>query len=195
MNCKQILHLLLISLFLFSTSEVQSQQNVTREKLSVLPSSFSKESKRNYPAWISHMQEKGYGNAIWQELEDILYDSTHFDLIMEPPTSIDAFRNILAGKKARGEGKPIEIELPDHILTMNVNFFVQKSESLKGMSVVTTENFHATVHLRYYDLNNGAINRAVPATADGVDADLIQATRLATRNATKKLLSRMGYSQ
>lgn len=68
---------------------------------------------------------------------------------------------------------------------------MSSSESLKGTSLKTSENFHATVHLRYYNLNEGAINRALPTTGDGIDTDLIQATRMATRNAAEKLLRRM----
>ena len=161
--------------------------------LTVLPVAFSTESKRNYPHWIESMEKKGYGNAIWQELEDILYDANRFELVMEPPAESEEFRRILA---ARGAGMGdadhgITIDLPDRVLTINVNFFVRTSESMSMLSSHSRKEFHATVYLRYFDLENRAINRAVPATGDAVGGDLLDATRAAARKATRKLLQRL----
>ena len=47
----------------------QNTTHVAREKLSVLASSFSQESRRNYPIWIGKMESAGYGNAIWRNLK------------------------------------------------------------------------------------------------------------------------------
>ena len=164
------------------------------EKLSVLASSFSPESRRNYPTWIKKMESAGYGNAIWQELEDILYDSGRFDLLMEPPLASEQFRQILSTRGQGGlGGNNLHIEMPDRILMINVNFFVKETQTLQGMTLSTNQEFHATVHLRYYNLDGGrAINRPVPATGDAMSGDLLEATRIATRNASQKLLHRLG---
>lgn len=169
------------------------RQTASLPLLTVLPVSFSAESKRNYPGWIDTMQKAGYGNAVWQELEDILYDAHRFDLVMEPPAESEAFRRILAARAAGATdgGGGITIDLPERVLTVNVNFFVRKSESLSMLSVEKKEQFHATVHLRYFDLENGALNRAVPATGDGVADDLLDATKIAAHNAAQKFLRRI----
>jgi len=163
------------------------------EKLSVLASSFSPESRRNYPTWIGKMESAGYGNAIWQELEDILYDSGKFDLLMEPPLASEQFRQILSMRGQGGlSGNDLHIEMPDRILMINVNFFVKETQSLQGMTLSTNQEFHATVHLRYYNLEGRVINRPIPATGDAMSGDLLEATRIATRNASQKLLRRLG---
>ncbi len=67
------------------------------------------------------MESSGYGNAIWQELEDILYDSGWFDLLMEPPLASEQFRQILSVRGQGGlGGNNLQIEMPDRILTINV---------------------------------------------------------------------------
>jgi len=60
------------------------------------------------------------------------------------------------------------------------------------MTLSTNQEFHATVHLRYYNLEGQVINRPVPATGDALSGDLLEATRMATRNASQKLLQRLG---
>lgn len=164
-----------------------------REKLTVLASSFTQESRRNYPDWVGQMEQEGYGNSIWQELEDILYESGHFELLMEPPTSSEEFRQVLSARKGGGiAGNNLRVEMPDLLLSTNVNFFKKTKQTLHGMNVVEREEFHATVHLRYYDLNSGVANRSIPATGDAVSDDLLKATRIASRRAAEKLLRRIG---
>ncbi len=196
--------------FLFALSGCQADKTVTANPagqptgstvrqsavlpvLTVLPVSFSSESRRNYPHWIETMEKAGYGNAVWQELEDVLYDAHRFELVMEPPAESEEFRRILAARGAGmvNPGQSINIELPERILTINVNFFIRTSESMSMLSVAKNKQFHATVYLRYFDLEHGPLNRAVPASGDAVADDLLDASRAAVRKAAQKMLQRL----
>ncbi len=157
-----------------------------RAKLHVLPASFSDASQRNYAPYIEKLQAQGFGNAVWSELEDVLYESNYFELVMESPTNVQAIRDILSAT-----GAAPKIALPEKVMTINTNFFVNTTESMSMMNTSKTQQYHATVYLRYYELDGAAINAAVPATGDGVAGDLLTATRMATRNAAIKLLKRI----
>jgi len=111
---------------------------------------------------------------------------------MEPPVASEEFRQVLSAKRQGGlAGNNLRVEMPDRILTINVNFFVKETESLQGMTLFKNQEFHATVHLRYYNLQGQVINRSIPATGDAMSGDLLEATRLATRIAAGKLLRRL----
>ncbi len=157
------------------------------EKLHVLPAAFSRESIKNYPEFIKQQKAQGFGNAIWNELDDLLYDTGYFKLLSANPAMIAGIGDVL---EARGTSKR-NIELPDKILTVNTNFFIRKVSSMDMMKVHKQEKFHVTVHLKYFELDNNAINIAIPASGDFVDVDLFDATKIALKLATKKLLRRI----
>jgi hypothetical protein len=159
-----------------------------RSKLHVLPASFSEESKRNYGKFIEKLEASGYGNALWQELEDILYDSGYFELLMESPANSQAIRDVL---DAKGKDVASSIVLPDKILTINTNIFQGATESLTMLTTTRKQEFHATVHLRYYELDGNSINQAIPATGDAVAPDVLDAVRQATKMASVRLLTRI----
>ena len=157
-------------------------------KLHVLPASFSDESKKNYAKFIEKLEASGYGNALWQELENILYDSGYFELLMESPANSQVIRDLL---EAKGKDVASNVTLPDKILTINTNFFQGSTESLNMLTTTRKAEFHATVYLRYYELDGNAINRAVPAVGDAVAADVLDAVKLATKKAAVQLLTRI----
>jgi hypothetical protein len=166
-----------------------------RRKLHILPVAFSKESQANYQAWIEKLRTSGFGNAIWQEIEDVAYDDPRFTVIQET-VAADEFAQLLEARQKRApeagtsESAPAR-ELPDYVVTINVNFFVRATETLKVFSASKSEEFRVTIYLRYYDLASGAINVAVPAQADAVGVDPMVAARQAVRSAWAKLLTRL----
>lgn len=157
-------------------------------KLHVLPASFSEESKKNYAKFIEKLEASGYGNALWQELENILYDSGYFELLMESPANSQVIRDLL---DAKGKDVASNVTLPDKILTINTNFFQGSTESMNMLTTTRKPEFHATVYLRYYELDGSAINRAIPAVGDAVAPDVLDAVKLATRKAAVQLLTRI----
>ena len=165
-------------------------------KLHVLPGAFSRESRERYPDFVNKLRQSGWGNGIWQRMEDILYDDGRFDIIVEPPTNEDRIRHILAAhKQVTSEGEIASVpQLPDHILTINTNFFVRTNTSLAGFTAKKEEQFHSTVHLRYYEVNAATINTPVPATGDAVSTDLLEASRFAAEKAAAKLIRRLDRS-
>ena len=158
--------------------------------LFVLPRSFSKNSRERYSDWISHLKERGYGNALWQEMEDILYPN--FEITVPPKVKEQRFRRVLVANKHPDQ---LDVALPDRVLTINTNFFVRKSEKLSGLDVDKKRQFHTTVYLRYYKLDAGAINQPIPATGRAVKADLLNAQRAAAEQATRSLLNRLARAE
>jgi hypothetical protein len=160
-------------------------------KLHILPLSFSKESQKQYGDWIKKMGALGYGNAVWQELEEMLYDHPKFELITQP-TEEDEFLKILGSYFKNAEGGTSNIwDIPAHIITMNCNFFVREEQSLKGFKATKAEKFHVTIYMRYYDLTSGRVNQVVPSSGSVIGDDPISASREAAHLAMKKLMERL----
>ncbi len=175
----------LSSCFFGTSTIIQSADPLP--KLYVLPASFSMESHDKYGKWIEKLQEQGFGNAVWQELEEVLYDTDSFELILESPANVRKIRDILDAKNV----DLTNVKLPDKILTINTNFFVKKAESASFFKVKKTEIFDVTVYLRYYELDGPAINIAIPAMGEFRAENLMDATRQAVRKSAEKLLHRI----
>ncbi len=198
---KQILTISILTIFLFGCMNNSHSPNNTFlprveipyntsgsiANLYVLPAAFSKESIKNYPRFIEQQKQQGFGNAIWNELEDLLYDTGYFKLLSASPATIPGLSDIL---EAKGISKS-KIDLPEKILTINTNFFIRKSQSMNMLKVTKQEMYHVTVYMKYFELDKNAINIAIPASGDAVHSDLLYATKQALKLATKKLLRRI----
>jgi hypothetical protein len=162
----------------------------------VLPLAFSAESEKNYGAWIRTMQAQGVGNAVWSELEEILYDHPRYTVLQSPVTQQEFSDLIAARNRAEAAAPAGELyALPDRVLTINLNVFPRTSEQLKGFSTRKKTEFSVTVYLRYFDLTSGPLNRAIPAQADATAELPVEATRQAVGAALVKLLQRIDQAE
>ncbi len=160
-------------------------------KVHVLPLAFSAESRRNYGEWIERLEAEGYGQAVWQELEEILYDEPQIELI-QSPLSEREFTDLVRAHAERdlAEGEAL-FELPEQVISINANVFQRAQESLSLMRSSKTTEYEVTLYLRFYDLKGGRLNRAVPARGSGVATSPVEAARIAVRAAAATLLQRL----
>ena len=187
---------LIVSLEFMSTGKLGAEDRATSSesvlRIHVLPLAFSAESRKNYGDWIARLESAGYGNAVWLELEDSLYDESHVVLI-QSPLQEEEFQRILRARATQataGEATP-SYELPDQLVSVNANFFTRVTEKVSMLKSSKTTEFSVTIYLRFFDLKAGKLNRAIPAQAAAVDIDPVQAARRATREAGAKLLERL----
>lgn len=163
----------------------------------VLPLAFSAESERNYGPWIKTMKEQGVGNAVWSELEEKLYDHPRYTVLQSPVTEKE-FTDLIEARN-RGTAAPNApatlYALPDRVLTINLNVFPRTREQLKGFTTRKETEFFVTVYLRYFDLTQGPLNRAIPAQADATAALPVEATRQAVGAALVRLLRRIDQAE
>lgn len=160
--------------------------------LLVLPFAFGSDSQQQFPDVVEKYRHSGYGNAIWQTLEDLLYDRAVFQISTLPSTN--DVNELTALLKQRGDisAKLKELEAPHYVLDCNVNFLAQETAKLRGFTAVTEQKYHATVHLRLFDIYAPSEERRYPVTAEGdaIHEDLQTATNEAATNAVAKLIAK-----
>jgi len=162
-------------------------------KIHVFPAAFSEESIERYGSWIDKLKASGFGNAVWQEIEDYLYDYDEIEIIFTPETS-EMFSELIEAihsKEPLADGKFL---LPDFVITINTNVFQERNETLRVFASKTETIYHTTIYLRLYDLRDGYVNRAIPANGDGTSGDPIVSARNAVKNALVKLMRRSSKS-
>lgn len=158
-----------------------------RPGLLVCPVAFGDSSEEQYPQVVAAFKSKGYGNAIWQTIEDKLYDTKRFQIVTPPSKRMKSMLEQVLG--AQKEAK--ESKLPRRILLCNMNFFEIKTESLRLAKVAKALDYHVELMLEYYDLDGPYGNTPVVAKGDAVHKDLLVATDQATVAALAKLLKRI----
>ncbi|GAB5561228.1 MAG: hypothetical protein SynsKO_28750 [Synoicihabitans sp.] len=161
-------------------------------RIHVLPLAFSAESRKHYGEWIERLEGEGYGQAIWQELEELLYDVEGLELIQSPMVE-DEFMEILRAhlEQASAEDGAAVFELPSQIITLNANVFTREVESLRMMKATRTTQHEVTLYLRFFDLAGGKLNQAIPARGTAAAESPVAAGREAMKHAVESLLSRL----
>lgn len=159
----------------------------TRLPLLVCPMAFGASSEEQFPELVAEFRRKGYGNAIWQTVEDKLYESGRFLFVTPPQQQMRSMLEQILGRAPdTGEQK-----LPRRFLLCNMNFFEIKSESLLAGAASKRTEFHVELMLEYYNLDGQYTNIKIPAKGEARGRDLPSATGEAAVNAIKRLLQRI----
>ncbi|MDP6631824.1 MAG: LPP20 family lipoprotein [Kiritimatiellia bacterium] len=157
-----------------------------RVPLLVCPVAFGEKSAEQFPEVVARFKQKGYGNAIWQTVEDKLYDTKRFTLVTPPEKQMRSMLSDILGRSPQAKQK-----LPQRILLCNMNFFEVKTESLRFAAVSKRTEYHAELMLEYYNLEDEYSNVKIPAKGEAKDRDLLEATSEATAMAIDKLMHRI----
>lgn len=159
--------------------------------LLIAPMAFSKKSSEEYPALVAKWKEKGYGNAIWLTIEDMLYDAQRFEIVTMPEEDQDMFRALMGGRGVSGAQERSLVKFPSKILVANMNFFENKTESVSFARVKRSSEYHVQLFLRYFELDGKYLNVPISAKGEARHVDLLDATNLAAKNAIDRLLQRV----
>ncbi len=157
-----------------------------RVPLLVCPVAFGEKSVEQFPEVVARFKAKGYGNAIWQTVEDKLYDTKRFTLVTPPEKQMRSMLADILGRSPEAKQK-----LPQRILLCNMNFFEVKTESLRFAAVSKRTEYHAELMLEYYNLEDDYSNVKIPAKGEARDQDLLEATGKATAMSIEKLMERI----
>jgi hypothetical protein len=163
-----------------------------RIPLLVCPVAFGERSAEQFPEIVAGYQKKGYGNAIWQSVEDKLYDTGRYRIVTPPSKQIKSVLEQILSAKAEESGKQ---ELPSKILLCNMNFFEVKSEKLRFGTLARKTEYHVELMLEYYDITGPYTNVKIPARGEAKKADLLEATNMAAEQAIEKLLERIAMEK
>ncbi len=159
----------------------------SRVPLLVCPLAFGEQSTEQFPDLVDSFKRKGYGNAIWQTVEDKLYETQRFVFVTPPQKQMQSMLEQILGRSMEVQ----ERKMPQRILLCNMNFFEVKTESLKFGSVSKRTDYHVELMLEYYNLEDRYSNIKIPAKGEARHADLLVATSEAAALAIKKLIQRV----
>jgi hypothetical protein len=158
-----------------------------RLPLLVCPMAFGAESEEQFPQVVAEFRSKGYGNAIWQTVEDKLYESKRFLFVAPPQQQVRSMLEQILGRAP----DPAQQKLPRRFLLCNMNFFEAKNERLSFGSVARSTEYHVELMLEYYNLDGQYTNIKIPAKGEARDRDLLKATGQAAVAAIERLLKRI----
>ena len=168
--------------------EEQRRRNADpRIPLLVCPMAFGAESEEQFPQVVAEFRRKGYGNAIWQTVEDKLYDSRRFLFVAPPQQQVRSMLEQILGRAP----DPKQQQLPRRFLLCNMNFFEAKNERLSLGAVARSTEYHVELMLEYYNLDGQYTNIKIPAKGEARDKDLLNATGQAAVLAIERLLRRI----
>ena len=159
-----------------------------RTPVFVCPLSFGKESEEQFPEVVEGYKKKGYGNAIWQTVEDLLYEEG-FEIVTAPSSQTKSLLQQMFGQSAPSSSSAVK--LPDKVLLCNMNFFEVKTESLSWGTLARNSEYHAELLLELYDLHAEHSNVKIPSKGEARNKDLLTATQNAATQAVKKLVQRV----
>lgn len=159
-----------------------------KRKLYILPNSFSAGARKNFPAFVDQMQTKGYGYALWSEMEEVLQGNPDFEIVMVETGQEDFFSQL-----QDAFGTELTRNFPDSIISIDTNVFDDgSSEKLSGFSAEKIRNYHFTIYLNYIFVDKGRL-RKVSSQADARGENPILAARQAIGAATQTLLQRVSH--
>lgn len=158
-----------------------------RTPVFVCPVSFGRESEEQFPAVVARYRTLGYGNAVWQTVEDLLYGEG-FEIVTAPTSRVASLLEQMLG---RSTGAGSQTRLPEKLLLCNMNFFEIKTESMSLGAVTRNSEYHVELMLELYDLKNPGGNVKIPAKGEARDKDLLAATQRAAGQAVDKLVVRL----
>lgn len=159
-----------------------------RTPIFVCPLSFGKESEEQFPEVVKKYKTLGYGNAIWQTVEDLLYEKG-FEIVTVPSSQTQNMLEQVLGQSAAHT--PGAVKLPDMVLLCNMNFFEVKTESLSWGTLARNSEYHAELLLELYEVSAPHSNVKIPSKGEARDKDLLTATQKAAKQAIDKLVERV----
>ena len=127
----------------------------------VLPISFTQNSRQNYPDYIKRIQDSGFGNAIWNEIEARLMDYGGFRIVTQPLEEKE-YRKLISAKQQTNPGTGQRLnEFPDYVIIPNCNIFVSNQDNLTGLNSTTKLFYQMQIYLHLYKMEEGNINNPV----------------------------------
>jgi len=162
-----------------------------RLPLLVCPLAFGPESEEQFPALVAEFKRKGYGNAIWQTVEDKLYDSGRFQFVTPPQQQVRSMLEQILGRAPDTASQ----KLPRRFLLCNMNFFELKTESLFLGKASKRIEYHVELMLEYYNLDGQYTNIKIPAKGESRGSDLPAAIGEAAGMAIGKMLKRIDQEE
>ncbi len=129
-------------------AKVHEPATADRVLLHVLPNSFPADVVRFYPSTIEELKSRGYGFAIWTELERLLSDDPRFELVMDGRSLSD--QNFVQ-ELISSEQKAAVIVLTSHFIKPEK---VARNELIRWAHL-TREAVHYPIELRleFYDFS------------------------------------------
>lgn len=159
-----------------------------RTPIFVCPLSFGKESEEQFPEVVKKFRTLGYGNAIWQTVEDLLYEKG-FEIVTAPSSQTQSMLEQILGQSAAPT--PGAVKLPEMVLLCNMNFFEVKTESLSWFRLARNSEYHAELLLELYEVTAPHTNVKIPSKGEARDKDMLTATQKAAKQAIDKLVERV----
>jgi len=154
----------------------------------VCPLSFGKQSEEQFPEVVKKYKARGYGNAIWQTVEDLLYEQG-YEIVTAPSSQTKSLLQQMFGHSSTST--PGAVKLPDKVLLCNMNFFEVKTESLSWGTLARNSEYHAELLLELYDLHAEHSNVKIPSKGEARNKDLLTATQNAATQAVQRLVERV----
>lgn len=170
-------------------ARARAAASARRVPVFVAPLAFGRESAEQFPAVVERYRKQGYGNAVWQTIENLLYDQG-FDVVTAPSSQTrDMLQDILGQFQAESSAA---VKLPEKLLLINMNYFEIYTESLSRARLTRMTDFHVALMLEMYEVSAEFGNVKVPAHGEARDGNLLAATRLAAESAVNQLVERLG---
>lgn len=157
--------------------------------LLILPFAFEPASEEQFPEVVQKYRRLGYGNAIWQTLEDLIWESPQFEINTLPSTNDVIALTKLLDQRGNIAAKLKELEAPNYVLKCNVNFLSQPDGATFFGKSVERQKFSASINLRLFNASSEHRNAPVViAKGDAKNEYLQTATDEAATNAVNDLL-------
>ncbi len=154
----------------------------------VAPLAFGRESQEQFPEVVERYRAQGYGNAVWQTIENLLYDHG-FDVVTAPASQTRDMLQDILGQFATDSASTVQ--LPEKVILINMNFFEIKNERLTRGRVIQRTEYHAALMLEMYEVSAEFGNVKIPAKGEVRNEDLLAATSQAARRAVDQLAERL----
>ena len=169
-------------------AQALSQKAQKRTPIFVCPLSFGRESEEQFPEVVRKYRDLGYGNAIWQTVEDLLYEKG-FEIVTAPSSQTKSMLEQIIGQSVPPSAQAVT--LPAKALLCNMNFFEIKTESVSWGSLARNSEYHAELLLEVYEVTAPHSNVKIPSKGEARDKDLLAATQKAAKQAIDKLVERV----
>jgi hypothetical protein len=166
-------------------AEEAAAKALERTRVYVFPMTFGKESEEQFPEVVKKNKALGYGNAIWETVEDLLYENG-FEIFTVPSSKVPELEKQFFDWDGSQEPQPDE-QLPDKAIRCNMNFFPVETESTSWFRVVRNSDYHAELLLDFREPHS---NVKIPAKGEALDKDLLVAIQKAAEQAVGNLVAR-----
>lgn len=169
-------------------AQERAKEATRRIPVFVAPLAFGRESVEQFPEVVERYREQGYGNAIWQTVENRLYDHG-FEVVTAPASETRSMLADILGQFSTETSSAVK--LPEKLLLLNMNFFEIKTETMTRGRVIQRSEFHVALMLEMYEVSSEFGNVKIPAKGEARNEDLLAATSQAAGRAVDLLAERL----